>query len=233
MVAAVRLALLAGVAVSVVLGLGTQGPAGGRLGYLVLLRNLPGFEGLRTPGRLIIWTTLLLALLAAGGVCALVARAGEVAAAPGLPGPATARAGWRCCCRSLLVVARGPRHDTARPGAAGARRTVHGAAPYLVLPTRPIGDMHVMLWSTDRFADVVNGGSGFVPAELAARGGGRATFPDAASVAYLRELGVRTVVVLPDRAAGRRGRTRRPCRSTASASPARCADDAVVFHLDA
>ena len=85
----VRLALLAGVVGTVLLGLGTHGPAGGQAGYLFLLHHLPGLDGLRPPGQLIIWTTLFLALLAAGGVGALTARAGEVALRRGLPRPTT------------------------------------------------------------------------------------------------------------------------------------------------
>src|SRR5690606_32041565 len=55
----VRLALRAGAAATALLALGTNGPWGGRFGYLLLL-ELPGFEGIRTPGRLILWTTICL-----------------------------------------------------------------------------------------------------------------------------------------------------------------------------
>jgi hypothetical protein len=75
-------------------------------------------------------------------------------------------------------------------------------APYLVLPTQEITDMQVMLWSTDRFAATVNGGSGLVPTEQGRTRELVATFPDAASVAHLRSIGVRSVVVLPARFAG-------------------------------
>jgi hypothetical protein len=62
--------------------------------------------------------------------------------------------------------------------------------------------MHVMLWSTDRFGDLVNGGSGVVPLEQDQVRRAVVSFPDANSVAYLRGIGVRTVVVLPNRAYG-------------------------------
>ena len=75
-------------------------------------------------------------------------------------------------------------------------------APYLVLPTHEVVDMNVMLWSTDRFAAMVNGGSGLVPAEVRRVREVVTTFPDVASVAHLREIGVRSVVVLPIRLAG-------------------------------
>ena len=54
-----RLMLLAGVLV-------THGARGGHqvldgnLGYVTLVEHLPGWNGVRTPGRLMLWTTLLL-----------------------------------------------------------------------------------------------------------------------------------------------------------------------------
>jgi hypothetical protein len=59
-----------------------------------------------------------------------------------------------------------------------------------------------MLWSTDRFEPIVNGNSGFVPRRLAEVREVTATFPDLESIDYLRELGVRTVILLPAKAAG-------------------------------
>jgi hypothetical protein len=76
------------------------------------------------------------------------------------------------------------------------------APPYLVLPTHEVVDMNMMLWSTDRFADMVNGGSGLVPAETDQIRKAVTGFPDERSVAYLRSVGVKTVVVLPDRVYG-------------------------------
>jgi hypothetical protein len=74
--------------------------------------------------------------------------------------------------------------------------------PVLVLPSNQGIDQNVMLWSTDGFPKIVNGSSGYIPARLAQTREAAATFPDPNSVAALRELGVRTVVLLPDRAAG-------------------------------
>jgi hypothetical protein len=63
-----RVLLALGAAVVSVLCLGTSGPAGGEYTYLPLFRHVPGWEALRTPGRLILWVTLCLGLLAAGAV---------------------------------------------------------------------------------------------------------------------------------------------------------------------
>ncbi len=227
----VRLALLTGVVASVVLGLGTRGPAEGRLGYLVLLHNLPGFDGLRTPGRLIIWTTLLLALLAAGGVCALVQRATDAAVRRGLPRPtAVARLALLIPLALVLFEGLGTTPHAKVPPAPPTLSTV--AAPYLVLPTDQIRDMHVMLWSTDRFADVVNGGSGVVPQEQAITRETVQGFPDARSIEYLRGLGVRTVVVLPDRVADTPWQDAANLPIDGLGITREVLPDAVVFHLD-
>jgi hypothetical protein len=104
-------------------------------------------------------------------------------------------------------------------------------APFLVLPSDEQRDKHVMLWSTDRFADVLNGGSGLVPAEIAETREQVKRFPDADSVSYLRKLGVETVVVLPGPARGT------PWESAATApiddlGITRDVDSgAVIFHL--
>ncbi|HEV2087386.1 MAG TPA: hypothetical protein VGR21_03630, partial [Cryptosporangiaceae bacterium] len=44
---------------------------GGQYTYLLLYRYAPGWDAIRTSGRLVIWTTLLLGLLAAGAVTAI------------------------------------------------------------------------------------------------------------------------------------------------------------------
>jgi hypothetical protein len=192
-----RALMFAGVIATIALGLGTNGPAGGRLGYLLLLEHLPGFEGLRTPGRLVIWTTLLLGLLAAGGLCYAVEqiRAGT-----------DRRTGAARIAVAALAIALvsaeglgGVAHPQV-PAPPPALSTV--AAPYLVLPSDEIRDLRVMLWSTDRFAPTVNGASGLVPTEVAQTRQQVAKFPDAPSIAYLRGIGVRTVVVLPSLAVG-------------------------------
>ncbi|TDC70414.1 hypothetical protein E1193_29855, partial [Micromonospora sp. KC606] len=116
------------------------------------------------------------------------------------------------------------------PAAPAALRGVPG--PVLVLPLGGARDYHVMLWSTDGFPRTVNGLASFVPASQERTRVMSLGFPDAASVAYLRSAGVRTVVLLPGYAA------ETPWRDAAG----RPVDglgirreqiaDAVVFHLD-
>lgn len=67
-----RLMLGLGVLVSGALGLGSNLAGGGDPGYMTLSRLLPGWDALRTPGRLMVWTSLLLAVLAAGAITEFV-----------------------------------------------------------------------------------------------------------------------------------------------------------------
>ena len=153
------------------------------------------------PGRLMLWATLLLGLLAAGAVCALGALFRESAKHLGMPRPQPLiRVAVIVPVVLVFLEGLGTTPHVPVPPAPPALSTV--AAPYLVLPTHEVLDMHVMLWSTDRFADMVNGGSGVVPTEQDQVRRAVVNFPDAQSVAYLRGIGVRTVVVLPSRASG-------------------------------
>ncbi|HTF09592.1 MAG TPA: hypothetical protein VK659_15600, partial [Asanoa sp.] len=180
-----RLLLAAGVVASIVLGMGTQGPAGGHLTY-GLLYALPGFDGIRTPGRLVVWTTLLLAVLAAGAVTALARRAATRARPVGLT----------LALLPLLVVAEGlntmPHPDMPAPPPALAT----APAPMLVLPSGATIDGIPMLWATDRFPAMVNGAAAFTPQRQAAVRDAASHFPDTDSVALLRATGVRSVVVV-------------------------------------
>jgi len=199
----VRLALLAGTLLTVLLVLGVHGPFDA---YLWVAGHLPGFEAQRAPGRLILWTTLLLGLLAAGGLCGLIERARDVAQRSGLPAP-TPEAMAALLLPIALIVVEGLGVPAARPVPTAPAALATVQAPYLVLPTGVPpgdtgGDADVLLWSTDRFGDLVNGAGPLVPAELARTRERVRTFPDAESVDYLRKLGVRTVVLLPDRVKG-------------------------------
>ncbi|MFC4106535.1 hypothetical protein [Micromonospora zhanjiangensis] len=195
-----RLLLLAGTVLIFLLSMGTEF-FGGRYTYLPLYDHLPGWEGLRTPGRLMLWGTLLLCVLAAGSVSALADRAQQLAAQriPSWPGPWLRLA---TLVPLLLVLVEGLNatpHPVV-PQQPAALRTADG--PLLVLPSDQGTDQNVMLWSTTRFQPVVNGGSGFLPTGLAKTRQAAESFPDRASVDYLRGIGVKTVVVLRDRVAG-------------------------------
>ncbi|MEU1395408.1 hypothetical protein ABZ403_04975 [Micromonospora zamorensis] len=195
-----RLLLLAGVLVTMAFAMGTRF-FDGTFTYVPLFDHLPGWSGLRTPGRLMLWTTLLLGLLAAGAVTALTDRVRELTAQriPSWPGP------WlrTATLLPLLLVAVEGLNTTPHPVVPtqpAAMRSAEG--PLLVLPSNQSLDQHVMLWSTSGFPDVVNGGSGFTPRQLDDVRRVSQSFPDQTSVDYLRTLGVRSVVLLRGQVVG-------------------------------
>ncbi len=198
-----RVLLAVGVAVSVVLAMGTRFPGGGWYTYLVLHDYLPAWDSMRTPGRLVVWTTLLLALLAAGAVSALGTRADEVALFRGR-NPRRSGPGLRVLLAIPLVLVllegwnRTPHWEVPTEPTA----LHHLAGPVLVLPTDQLTDERYMYWSTDGFPTMVNGGSGFQPTKQDEIRRATTAFPDQASVTYLRGLGVHTVVVLRDNLGG-------------------------------
>jgi hypothetical protein len=179
-----RLLLAAGVLVSVALAAGTRFGGDGDPGYATLVLHLPGWDGIRTSGRLVLWTTLLLGILAAGALSAF------------------GRAGWLVRLLVLvplaLVVLEGVNttpHPLVQPQPAALRGAT---GPLLVLPSDGTFEFTVMLWSTDGFPQIANGLASFTPPAQQQIRTVTASFPDPASVAYLRQIGIRTVVVLPE-----------------------------------
>jgi hypothetical protein len=196
-----RLALLAGVLVSGVLAMGTRF-FDGTYTYVPLFEYLPGWDGVRTPGRLMLWTTLLLGVLAAGSVSAYSRLAREISAAqrvPPRPSP-WLRLVTLLPLALILIESLNVTPHPVVPEQPAVMRTETG--PILVLPSGQSVDQNVMLWSTTRFQDVVNGGSGFTPERLTEVREVTAAFPDPASVELLRGMGVRTVILLRDWVAG-------------------------------
>ncbi len=218
-----RVLLGLGVLVTGALGLGSNLGDRGHPGYLTLSRLLPGWDALRTPGRMMVWTSLLLAVLAAGAITQFgrelsrratpldatgsqAAETGPPAAPPATPRP---RPAWpRLAGRVallvplLLVLAEGVNrtpHPTVPPAPAAIRSA---AEPLLVLPSDGLGELHVMLWSTDGFPRIANGLAAFVPARQEQIRSMSMSFPDPGSIEFLRQTGIRSVVVLPDRLAG-------------------------------
>uniref|UniRef100_UPI003570BFA2 hypothetical protein n=1 Tax=Asanoa siamensis TaxID=926357 RepID=UPI003570BFA2 len=189
-----RLLLLLAIVVTTIFAMGSEFQEG-RFTYIPLLEHAPGWDGIRTPGRLMIWVTLMLGVLAAGSVCAFVDRVKDISAnrVPPWPSP------WLRIVTLIplaLVLVEGintTQHPIV-PAQPAAMRTVEG--PLLVLPSDQLHDENFMLWSTTKFQDIVNGGSGFVPKKLDEVRQATATFPDQSSIAYLRQLGVRNVIVV-------------------------------------
>ncbi|MEV6693522.1 hypothetical protein AB0M35_18820 [Micromonospora sp. NPDC051196] len=219
-----RLLLGLGVLVSGALGLGSNLIGDGDPGYMTLSRLLPGWDALRTPGRLMVWTSLLLAILAAGAITEFGRQ---------LPTMRWPRVVGRIVLLVplLLVLVEGV-NRTPHPVAPPAPTAIRSAPePLLVLPAEGISEFHVMLWSTDGFPRVANGFANFVPPHQQQIRTVSMTFPDANSIAYLRQVGIRSVVVLPDRLFGTPwdGVTTRPLDGLGITREE--VDGAFVYHL--
>jgi hypothetical protein len=178
-----RLVYAGSIVVLAVFSLGTNGPRGGAWGFLLLPRHVPGWEGVRTPSRLVVLLLIPLALLAATGADRLVR---------GRPWLGVPLAGL------VLLEGLGTIAHPVPPGRPGGLDRL-GRGPALVLPSDEIGDLSVMWWTTKGFPTVVNGGSGFLPRATDALRKATADFPSASAVAALRRAGVRTVAVVTDR----------------------------------
>jgi hypothetical protein len=222
-----RLALAAVTAAIAVLALGTEGPDDGRWSFLPLYHHLPGWDTMRTPGRLILWVTLGLGLLAAG----LITTLSDVLARPRAPRhertrerelgedvfdpgsiptrPLPARHGpvwWLLaapfalllCLPAAAVVYEGHGEVPQWPVARPPVALASLPQPVLVLPSVPVfGDYKVMLWGADGWVSLANGSSGFEPAFQEQFRAEVGGFPDTISVAALRRRGIRTVLLLP------------------------------------
>jgi hypothetical protein len=186
----VRLGLGAAAATFAVLSMGFQRAGPSRyLPYRLLYELAPGWQGIRTPSRLMTLTTLALALLAAGGAQRLIVLLGS-------------RRRWTAGGATVLLAAgvlvegygvprlpRVPAPPSAQLGLPD---------PQLHLPFDFLHDQRYMYWSVDGFPRLVNGLSGFEPRSVHHLRDAMRAFPDAKSVATLRRLGVRTVVLHPD-----------------------------------
>jgi hypothetical protein len=207
--------------------------------YRALWQHLPGWAGIRTPGRLVVFVTLLLAVLAAGAVTALGDRlAPWLRRRPAIGRPLLALGMILPIGGALLegIATINPAPVPVAPAA-----FAQAADPVLVLPTDWRDDELMMLWSTDGFPRMVNGQSGFIPPGSVRMREVTKSFPDATSAQYLRDLGVRTVVVLRHPAAAQLGLT-----PDGAVPPERFytgsldglgitreeTPDAVVYHLD-
>lgn len=224
-----RLLLLFALAVTIVLTLGTHFYEG-RWTYLPLFGHLPASLGLRIPGRLMLWATLLLAVLAAGAVAEFVRRAEHLSEQriPPWPGPWLRLATFVPLMLVLVEGWNATAHPVV-PSQPTAMRTVSG--PMLVLPTAALTDQTVMLWSTTRFQPMLNGSGGFGAARQTELRRNVETFPDATSIEYLRSLNVDRVLLLRSQSAGTPWERAGDIPVDALNIRREDLDDAVLFHL--
>jgi len=179
-----------------VLQLGFREEGGLLWPYRVLYDVLPGWDAIRTPGRLATFATLALALLAAAGVEAAIRAAGRrqwpAASAiviTGVLGLAIVTEG-----RSLPF---DPFDNQAMPEVPPARpSTADIPQPQLHLPALTAKQNRAFqLGSTEGFPEIVNGRASTNPAVVLDLVRHMASFPDAATVRELQDYGVRTVIL--------------------------------------
>lgn len=159
---------------------------GGQLGYRILYDHFPGWQGLRTPGRLIAFAMVALSLLAAAGADRAMRTVRTYAYVPALVTAAVLLA---------LVLLEGF-GTIGRIPAPKTPTLASGRAPELVLPADvDVVNATAMFWSIEGFPPLVNGWSGFHPRQFVQLVSLIHGFPDAGSVRALRAYGVRTVLV--------------------------------------
>ena len=182
-----RLGLVGAALVFAVLSLGFEVSGLGRfLPYRALYELVPGWSGIRVPERLHTFTTLALALLAAAGA---------------------SRRSWLAPVAVVAILAEGAGFGPGRwyphpPAPRAPAGLASVPAPLLQLPAAADDNRRYLLWSTDGFPKMVNGRSSITPKRTERILASVNSFPDAASVAALRRLGLRSVVLHADRLRG-------------------------------
>jgi hypothetical protein len=198
-----RLVLGVGVIGVCVLALGFQEGGGLLWPYRVAYEVLPGWDGMRTPGRLMTFASLGLALLAGAGVVRAVAALKGRFGSRFTPAAAAGVAG--AVALAIAVEGRGLPFDLTRsqaqPDVPDSPLSFSSIpAPQLHLPAlRAEDNRRYLLWSTDGFPDLVNGRSSVRPVFTAELIDAMDTFPDRSSVALLRQEGVESVALHTDR----------------------------------
>jgi hypothetical protein len=179
-----------------VLSLGFREEGGLLWPYRVLYEALPGWNGIRTPGRMTTFTSLALALLAAAGAESAIRAAGR-RRFPAWAGVAVTAV------LALAIVTEGrslpfdPFDNQAEPEVPPAlASTADIPQPQLHLPALTAKENRAyQLESTQGFPEMVNGRASTNPAVVLDLVKHMATFPDAATVKELQDYGVRTVII--------------------------------------
>jgi hypothetical protein len=228
-----RAGLAGGVVLCAALSLGLRdvsGPTKYVTPYRLLYDFAPGWDAVRTPGRLNTLTSLGLALLAGAGVCLVLRRLRRVFAGRGqLLRRAAAAVTAAVLVGAILAEGLGPLdHPDVPPVPAGVRAA---APPQLHLPLDFDKGTRYSYWSTAGFPAIVNGSGSFEPNSLIQLRGAVERFPDRASVAALRELGVRTVVLHRELAHGTSWHEAADRPTSSLALTRKATDGLVVYEL--
>lgn len=196
-----RFWLALGIGVTTALAMGPRFLDDGAWAWRLLYDYAPGFDAVRTPGRMVLYITILLAILAAGTLTRIADGADELAHEARVDRRLKVRAPRRVHALLFLpmalVLAEGmssaPNHEP--PAAPLAVSELDG--PVLFLPSDG-RDTRVQFWTVDGFVDMANGSAAFTPTETTGIREMSKSFPSDESIAALRDAGIETVVVVPD-----------------------------------
>lgn len=235
-----RIGLACAAVTTAILSLGFRTSGVGQfLPYRLLYEFAPGWEGVRTPGRLNTLTSLALALLAAGGaqraIESVQRRADPLAARRAAAAVAAALVILICVEASGFEIAPasgGAPAGSVTPRAPRAPAGQEGIAqPQLHLPVTIAANRRYVYWSTAGFPKILNGRASIDPRFFAELTRDVAGFPDRRSLARLRAAGVETVVLHPYLLPGTvwQGATERSIEGLGVTRRAR--GDLVVFEL--
>jgi len=195
-----RVWLALGGAVVFAIAMGPNFLDDGSWAWALLYEYAPGWDAIRTPGRLAIYLTLILAVLAAGTLTRIADEADDLAHRARVDKRLKVKAPRRV--HALLFLPIGLvlwEGLTVAPYAEVPEAPVDMAAlegPVLFLPAGG-NDTKVQYWSLDGFPEVANGVAAFTPDEQAGIRSMSMGFPGEDAIASLREAGIETVVVLP------------------------------------
>lgn len=159
------------------------------LPYRWLFEVLPGWQGIRVPGRLETITSLLLALLAAGGAARVVAAVAARSTSERFAAASGALLTLIVLIEGSGIVYPHPRAPTSPASLAGLRQ------PLLQLPAAAPDNRRYLLWSTDGFPKLLNGRTGFQPRYFAETLRAVDGLSSVQALDDLRSRGVATVVI--------------------------------------
>lgn len=217
-----RIGLVAAVGITAALALGLHESLGRfqyLLPYKLLYEFAPGWQGVRAPGRIVVLTTLAIALLAAAGADRLCRRA-----------VGRRRQSLIGATLAMLVIVEGlPSLGYPVVPPVPQANTV-ALAPQLHLPFLA-NDSLYLLWSVEGFPQLVNGVASFPLADFEHLRRELEPFPSGETVRRLRTIGVRSVVLHEGLAVG--GPWERADRKPIAGLPLRRVriGDEIVFQL--
>ncbi|GAB3655098.1 hypothetical protein [Glycomyces tarimensis] len=196
-----RFWLAVGLFATTALAMGPNFLDDGAWAWGLLYDYVPGFDAIRTPGRLVIYMTLLLAVLAAGTLTRIADAADAVAHEARVDRRLTVRAPRRVHALLFLPIALVLMEGlTVAENRVPEQSPVSMSAlegPVLFLPSDG-RDTRVQYWSIDGFPEMANGIAAFTPDEQAGIRQMSEEFPSADAIMSLQEAGIETVVVIPE-----------------------------------